>query len=84
VKSAPAPKGKAPEPAAPAAPPQGELERLQSELRRVEQQISRIAGVGRPSDASRQQRLAEKQDLLAQKISIQSKIRSLTTRPPSR
>jgi hypothetical protein len=67
-----------------AAAPQSELETLQTELRHLDQQISKIAGVGRPSDASRQQRLAEKQDLLAQKVRVQAKIRSLTTRPSAR
>jgi hypothetical protein len=55
----------------------GELDRLTAELRRVNQEISKIAGVGRPSDRSKQQRGAEKQGLLAQRTDLERRIRSL-------
>jgi hypothetical protein len=70
-----------PTPAAPVAPPAtsaDERQRLTEELRHVNQQISKIARDARPgSDPMRHSQLPEKQELLAQKINLERRIRNL-------
>ena len=60
------------------APPveSGELQRLKDELRRINQDLSKIGRVTRP-DAARQTHIPEKQELLRQKVVLESKIRTL-------
>ena len=77
----------APKPAPPAAAPvmppavtppaaSDELQRLRDELRRINQELSKIGRVTRP-DAARQTHMPEKQELLRQKVVLESKIRTL-------
>ena len=91
-KSPPRPAAKAsaaaaPKPASPAAAPvmppaltppaaSGELQRLRDELQRINQELSKIGRVTRP-DAARQTHMPEKQELLRQKVVLESRIRTL-------
>jgi hypothetical protein len=57
-----------------------ELQRLKDELRLVNQRLSKIGRVGRPgTDAEKNMRLPEKQDLLAQKLQLERKIRAVAS-----
>jgi hypothetical protein len=86
-KSAPRSAAKAGASAAPKVAPPGEspvtppaasdeLHRLRDELQRVNQELSKIGRVIRP-DAARQTHMPEKQELLRQKVVLESKIRTL-------
>ena len=61
-----------------AAPPvePGELQRLKDELQRVNRDLSKFGRATRPDDV-RQTHLPEKQELLRQKVVLESKIRTL-------
>jgi hypothetical protein len=56
--------------------PSGELQRLKDELQRINQELSKIGRVTRP-DAARQTHMPEKQELLRQKVVLESRIRAL-------
>jgi hypothetical protein len=68
----------APTPAAPPAPGADERQRLTDELRHVNQQISKLARETRPQDPARHSQLPEKQELLAQRLDLERRIRNLT------
>ncbi|TMC75344.1 MAG: hypothetical protein E6J09_13265 [Chloroflexi bacterium] len=54
-----------------------ELQRLKDELQRINRELSKIGRVTRP-DAAKQTHMPEKQELLRQKVALESKLR---TRP---
>jgi hypothetical protein len=62
-------------PASPAARPD-EAQRLKDELQRVNRELSKFGRATRPDDV-RQTHLPEKQELLRQKVVLESKIRAL-------
>ena len=77
-KSSPRPTPKAGPSAAPPVEP-GELQRLKDELQRVNRELSKFGRATRPDDV-RQTHLPEKQELLRQKVVLESKIRALPKR----
>ena len=74
-KSSPRPTATAGLTAAPPVAP-GELQRLKVELQRVNRELSKFGRATRPDDV-RQTHLPEKQELLRQKVVLESKIRAL-------
>ena len=74
-KSSPRADAKAAPIAQPPAEP-AELQRLKDELQRINQELSKIGRVTRP-DAAKQTHMPEKQELLRQKVVLESKIRAL-------
>lgn len=75
-KSQPRAEAKAAPAMAPPAEPV-ELQRLKDELQRINRELSKIGRVTRP-DAAKQTHMPEKQELLRQKVALESKLR---TRP---